>query len=150
MSKKYKCCRCIWTGTDDEKEEINSCRFPGINAWDLVCPSCGCADFYMVSKMKPLFIPLRNEYFKAFQSGNKTDELRKYGPRWNEGTCIVGRGVTLSNGYGKNGRMKGCVWRFKKQRGSLFRRIYKEEIQAVFGTLNIDIACISITGIQPA
>ncbi len=94
--------------------------------------------------MKPLFIPLNTEYFEAFAAGEKTEELRAYGPRWNEGTCVVGRKVTLSKGYGKNNRMTGRIWKFKKQRGSLFGSSYRTAIKAVFGTLDIDIACISI------
>ena len=97
--------------------------------------------------MKSLFIPLKSEFFDAFQIGAKTEELRRYGPRWNESTCVVGRDVILSKGYGKHDRMRGQIWRFKKQNGSLFGSTYKKEIRAVFGTLDIDIACISITGI---
>lgn len=47
----------------------------------------------------PLFVPLRTEWFRAFESGEKTVEYRAYGPRWNETTCYVGRPVTLSHGY---------------------------------------------------
>lgn len=49
--------------------------------------------------MKPLFVPLKTEYFRAFEAGSKTTEYRLYGPRWNETTCIPGRAVTLSHGY---------------------------------------------------
>lgn len=49
--------------------------------------------------MKPLFVPLKTRYFRAFESGVKTIEYRKAGPRWNERTCWVGRPVTLSHGY---------------------------------------------------
>lgn len=48
---------------------------------------------------KPLFIPLKTEYFEAFRLGTKTVELRRYGPMWNERTCTPGRAVTLSHGY---------------------------------------------------
>jgi hypothetical protein len=47
----------------------------------------------------PLFVPLRTEWFRQFESGDKTVEYRAYGPRWNERTCFVGRKVTLSHGY---------------------------------------------------
>lgn len=63
---------------------------------------------------KPLFIPLKREYFDAFVAGSKTHELRKYGPRWNERTCRVGRRVTLSLGYGKQQRRSGVVVSFAK------------------------------------
>jgi len=98
--------------------------------------------------MKPLFIPLKTKYFNAFASGEKTEELRTYGPRWNENICQVGREVILSKGYGKHARLKGRIWRFKKQHGSTFGATYKKSIQNVFGTMNIEIACISITDIQ--
>jgi len=58
---------------------------------------------------KPLFIPLKREFFNAFYEGTKDMEYRIYGPRWNERTCRVGRAVTLSLGYGKKHRMIGTV-----------------------------------------
>ena len=94
--------------------------------------------------MKPLFIPLKTEYYESFKDGTKTKELRAYGPRWNHETCKEGRSVILSKGYGKQNRMKGRIWKFKKQHGSLFGSTYKAAIKAVYGTLDIDIACISI------
>lgn len=60
-----------------------------------------------------LFIPLRREYFDAFKRGEKTEEYRKYGPRWNERTCQPGRAVTLSMGYGKKHRLTGRVKYFQ-------------------------------------
>jgi hypothetical protein len=95
-------------------------------------------------KMKPLFVPLKTEYYDAFASGSKREELRRYGPRWNERTCAVGREVVLSKGYGKQHRITGRVSRFKKQHGSLFGSTYKAAILDVFGTLDIEIACVSI------
>lgn len=94
--------------------------------------------------MKPLFIPLNTEYFDAFADGSKTEELRRYGLRWNENTCKVGRDVVLSKGYGKRHRMTGRVWKFTRQHGSTFGSTYKAAILDVFGTLDIEIACITI------
>ena len=104
--------------------------------------------------MKPLFVPLKTEYWQQFRDGTKRDELRLYGQRWNERTCAIGREVTLSKGYGKHGRMIGRVRGFKRQHGSLFGSTYRAAILAVYGTLNVEIACISIellhnTGIKP-
>lgn len=99
--------------------------------------------------MKPLFIPLCTEPFERFADGSKGDELRLYGPRWNEETCTVGREVVLSKGYGKHARMKGRIWKFKRQHGSLFGSTYKEAIKRHYGTLDIDVAVISITDIEP-
>ena len=98
---------------------------------------------------KPLFIPLKTEYYEAFKSGEKTEELREYGPRWNTGTCTVGREVVISKGYGKKNRMAGTVWKFKRQHGSTFGSTYRSAIIAVYGTLDIWIACISITDLKP-
>lgn len=58
---------------------------------------------------KPLFIPLKREYFEAFRAGEKSTEYRPWGPRWNDKTCPVGRRVTLSLGYGKSHRLYGTV-----------------------------------------
>lgn len=58
--------------------------------------------------MKPLFIPLKTEYFNAFKNGSKTYELR-FGSRWGEKHCPVGRQVTLSRGYGKHERLNGTI-----------------------------------------
>lgn len=65
---------------------------------------------------KPLFIPLKSEYFDAFKDGSKTDELRLYGKRWNENTCRPGREVVLSRGYGKQQRMRGVIGSFQRIR----------------------------------
>lgn len=59
--------------------------------------------------MKPLFIPLKAEYYEAFEDESKDTEYRKYGPRWNADTCYVGRKVVLSYGYGKKRRMYGEI-----------------------------------------
>ena len=48
---------------------------------------------------KPLFIPLRTQWFREFEAGTKDTEYRAYGPRWNENTCRVGRKATISHGY---------------------------------------------------
>lgn len=57
----------------------------------------------------PLFIPLMTRFYRAFEDGSKTVELRLYGKRWNEQTCPVGRPVVLSHGYGKKERMQGVI-----------------------------------------
>lgn len=58
---------------------------------------------------RPLFIPLKREYFAAFERGEKTEEFRLLGPRWNEKTVWTGRAVVLSFGYGKARRLRGVV-----------------------------------------
>jgi hypothetical protein len=66
----------------------------------------------MARTVKPLFIPLKTEFFDAFASGSKTVEFRQYGARWNEKTCSIGRAVVLSKGYGKKHRLTGVVCGF--------------------------------------
>lgn len=62
--------------------------------------------------MRPLFIPLKREYFEAFERGEKTAEWRPYGPRWNARTCLIGRRATLSLGYGKGRRLCKMITAF--------------------------------------
>lgn len=61
---------------------------------------------------KPMFIPLRTEWFRKIESGEKDTEYRAYGPRWNEKHCRVGRAVTLSLGYGKRCRLSKVISSF--------------------------------------
>jgi hypothetical protein len=49
---------------------------------------------------RALFVPLLGQWFDAFACGEKTEEWRKLGPRWNENTCRRGRRVILARGYG--------------------------------------------------
>lgn len=68
---------------------------------------------------KPLFIPLRTEWYRQFDAGTKDTEYRAYGPRWNEKTCRIGRPATVSHGYGKRERLQKTVVGFKKIRWAL-------------------------------
>lgn len=97
---------------------------------------------------KPLFIPLKTEFYEAFENGTKIYELRKYGKRWNEETCEVGRPVVLSKGYGKQSRMQGIISDFGKHRGETFSDAYRKDIKAVYGTDKIDIAMIRISDLR--
>lgn len=54
-----KCCTCEWLGKNSEMKCVKNKPFKGVTAWDLVCPKCGGRDFYIIGKMKPLFIPLQ-------------------------------------------------------------------------------------------
>ena len=40
--------------------------------------------------------------------------------------------------------MTGSIWKFKRQHGSTFGSTYQAAILDVFGTLDIEIACIAI------
>lgn len=93
---------------------------------------------------KPLFIPLKTEYYNAFLDGTKTHELRRYGGAWTEKNIWPGRAVTLSKGYGKQHRQSGTVKSFEVRSGDSFDGTYRSSILAVYGTLDVDIACIEI------
>ena len=64
---------------------------------------------------KPLWIPLKTEYFLAFEQGHKKEEYRPLGGRWNENTCRVGRRVMLGLGYSGR-RIFGTVTSFSIER----------------------------------
>lgn len=61
---------------------------------------------------KDLFIPLKREYYEAFERGDKDTEYRLPGGPWNERTCYPGRMATLSMGYGKARRMRKKIISF--------------------------------------
>ena len=69
----------------------------------------------MAEGEKPLFIPLKSQFYEQFVAGTKRIEYRKYGPRWNESTCPIGRAVTISKGYGTKHRRSGKVVRFEQR-----------------------------------
>lgn len=98
--------------------------------------------------MKPLFIPLKKEYFLDFKDGWKDEEFRLYGHRWNEKTCFPGRPVVLSLGYGKLRRLRGKVKAFKKQRADEIWSGDQEDVLACYGTLDVELACIKITDLE--
>ena len=60
-------------------------------------------------RQRALFLPLKAQFFDAFERGEKTTEYRLRGPRWNADTCWMGRPVVLSRGYGKKGRLTGKI-----------------------------------------
>lgn len=94
--------------------------------------------------MKPLFIPLKTEYFNQFKSGAKRSELRLKGKRWNEKTCFEGREVTLSKGYGKHERLSGVISGFRVKHGSTYGNPTKQAIIDCYGTADLEIAEIFI------
>lgn len=96
---------------------------------------------------KPLFIPLKTEFFAAFASGEKTVEFRPYGARWNERTCAIGREVVLSCGYGKSNRLRGVIYGFERSaeptKSEAWRKCYGDRFVG-------DAACIHIRLIDEA
>ena len=88
---------------------------------------------------RPLFVPLRTEYYQAFKAGTKRTEYRLYGPRWNEKQCAIGRPVLLSHGYGTRGRLTGKVAGFEVS------EVSTPDWEAVYGPRGDRlIACIHI------
>lgn len=92
---------------------------------------------------KPLFVPLKKEYYLKFEAGTKDTEYRLYGPRWNEEVCRIGRLAVISNGYGNYNRMNGVVAGFKVVNGLTLPADLQESLKALFPTVNADIACVT-------
>ncbi len=93
---------------------------------------------------KPLFLPLKREFFEAFDRGTKHTEFRQFGPRWNLLTCVVGRDVVLSLGYGKQRRLRGVVTDFRVDHNPEFIEGWK----ACFPNSTSAAACIGIKVIR--
>lgn len=89
--------------------------------------------------MKPLFIPLKKEFFEAFERGDKDTEYRIYGARWNEKTCPIGRPATLAYGYTKR-RLYGVVAGFVKSEEPTKSEAWKK----CYGEKGKVAACIKI------
>lgn len=92
---------------------------------------------------KPLFIPLKTEWYNKFLSGEKDTEYRPWGwvekngkgrwSPWNERTCKIGRDVVICKGYGKKDRILG-----KKVVGFeiMLRRDAPEGAQKIYPNVN--------------
>lgn len=93
--------------------------------------------------MKPMFIPLKAEYFAAFVDGTKTNEYRMYGDRYNERTCAIGREVVISRGYGKAHRRRGKIVGFKHALGCNMPEI-SAALENCYGTSDFPVAVITI------
>jgi len=91
--------------------------------------------------IKPLFIPLKTEFYNAFVEGHKRTEYRRYGKRWNENTCMIGRQVVISKGYGKGHRYRGVIVEFERSseptQTKAWRTCYGDQCKD-------DAACITI------
>lgn len=109
------------------------------------CPTASASEGPLPAPVEPaLFIPLKTEFYEAFVAGTKREELRRYGPRWNERVCRIGRPVVLGKGYGRISRHTGRIVGFYKQHGTLFGSGYKASLQRIYGTLDFDVAVIAI------
>lgn len=85
--------------------------------------------------VKPLFIPLKGEYYDAFLAGTKDTEYRRAGRGWNKRTCWIGRPATLSRGYGKKNRLHRTVQFYEE------RMMATPEVIKIYGKPTL-IACI--------
>ncbi len=94
--------------------------------------------------MKPLFVPLKTEHYRLFEGGGKTHEFRKYGPRWNERTCVIGRPIVLSRGYGKADRLAGKIVWFAKVQPKDIGGLNRIAMRALYGDLDFEVADIGI------
>lgn len=88
---------------------------------------------------KPLFIPLKSEYYWAFVNRIKDIEYRRHNKTWRAKNCRVGRRVVLSCGYGKQNRVEGVIRSFNVVHGSQISGVEK-----VYGTTDIELAAIGI------
>lgn len=93
---------------------------------------------------KPLFIPLKTEYYEDFLSGDKGIEFRRYGPRWNEQTCVRGRKLVLSKGYGKKNRVEGVVGGFWKKHIDDMDPALREVLLSLYPEGLGFVACIGV------
>ena len=98
---------CDWQGTSaDYNWKLESELPNGMRTSRGHCPDCDGVGFYIE---KPLFIPLKAEFFEAFERGEKDTEYRPRVARWSEAVCRIGRRVVLSRGYGKARRLTGTI-----------------------------------------
>jgi len=117
------------------------------------CPECGYEEGTghaqscqrRVAALKPLFIALKSEHFISFESGGKKFEIRKYGKRWNEKTCPVGRKVILSKGYGKKHRMNGNITSFSKLSANALSERDRVVVTLIYGSLDFYVSMIGIS-----
>lgn len=113
-------------------------------------PKCLKIEFMPIGELtthtfaKNLFVPLNTEYFQQFKAKQKKHELRKYGKRWNERTCVVGRQATLSHGYGKKNRLAARVIDFNVVSAAQLTAAEAGAFFSIYKTLDCEIAKISL------
>lgn len=97
---------------------------------------------------RPLFVPLKTQYYEAFANGTKTKEYR-YDARWNERTCAIGRPAVLSKGYGRYARLTGRVVSFRRVPPAQLPPDVQADIIAVYGRRGGPISEIGFSNILP-
>ncbi len=93
---------------------------------------------------RPLFIPLKGKHYDAFESGEKTVEMRQIGPRWNLMACPPGREVLLSRGYGKARRLRGVIVAAGYAFGPKLNATARAELRDCYGTDRFDVFFMEI------
>ena len=84
--------------------------------------------------MKMLFIPLYKKYFLKFKAGEQDCEIRPLNHRgWTSENVYPGRIMTLSNGYGKHGRLEKEIVKIIKTRNLQCAEVPEWHIKAVEG-----------------
>jgi hypothetical protein len=84
---------------------------------------------------KPLFLPLTARYYDKFANGEKSREYRRPGGQYNPETCVAGRPVLLSRGYGTQCRMQGVITCCGYSKVQELEGEDRRDVQAVYGPL---------------
>ncbi len=119
---------------------------PTVKAVEVLTPELQSSDLTESSvaisrTMKPIFIPLKSQYFEDFKNGRKQIEYRRAGVgQFTLAKCTPGREVTLSKGYSKSNRITGTVVRSWIEH----HEHPTGAIAKCYGTEPIDIIAISI------
>lgn len=98
---------------------------------------------------KPLFVPLKTEYYEKFESGQKTDELRRGSDkRWSAKHCYPGRPAVLSKGYGKQNRLDAVVTNHAVVSVSMLPAGLRADFEACYGLNEATVNVISFGNIR--
>lgn len=101
----------------------------------------------VLERQHPLFLPLIGAEYDAFKSGEKTEESRRYGRRWNEKICYPGREVMISYGFCKVRRMLGVIKSVKRVQVNMQSDL-SDEVSSDIKQPHSDILIVSIDELQ--
>lgn len=125
------------------KRDVDQLKAPHVSYVNFACSSE--KKPASTPQLKPLFVPLKTEYFELFKLGKKHEEIRVYGARWNERTCSIGRPVVLSKGYGKSERLRGTITSFTIHQGLKLKRAERATVLKLYGCINVYFAFIGMS-----
>jgi hypothetical protein len=83
---------------------------------------------------KSLFIPLVAKFYDDFISGEKTNEYRIDGARWNNQTCRPGRRVVISKGYGTHRRAMGFISHYTVEPVGVLHPRLQQSLYELYGS----------------